>query len=45
MPRLDDRFFQQKLRMSPRTIKHVLGMILKHVILEQVFGGLGFSKT
>jgi hypothetical protein len=45
MPRLDDRCFQQKLRMSPTTFQHVLGMILKYDILDQVFGELGSSKT
>jgi hypothetical protein len=45
MLRLNDRCFQQKLRMSPRTFKHVFGMILGHDILEQVFGELGSSKT
>jgi hypothetical protein len=45
MPRLDDKRFQQKLRMSPTTFKHVLGMIWRYDILEQFFGELGFSKT
>jgi hypothetical protein len=27
MARLDDRCFQQKIKMSPTTFKHVLGMI------------------